>query len=355
MKLFVVMALLVVAATPASAQDARPSFDCARAQSQPEKLICSDEGLARLDHDLSDAYQAALKAGMVDKASQVAWIRSRDEPCVTVDAKECLRKKMEHRIDELYRREVREPATSYVDRVKSTLLHLLQGRDFEPSVGCRSNVPKEDPQLCASLMAKLRAGDFDVLVPDERSTKPDMPSYRRARKKCRKLDFVHIETHAGAMTTPALATRNFGIYKLDIANDRSHGDEVLVFRAQHYVMGIGDEVVRDDNGDPIPAWPGRFVAFALPSCRTLSIAIADEGDWGNAGVDVRPGEWLSELLKIGQEYFVINIVPIAGSKEERSQWYYNLELWNWGAHADADARHQRHLYAFVYKPAATPH
>lgn len=353
MKLFVVMALFVVATTPASTQEPRPSFDCARAQSQAEKLICSDEGLARLDHELSGAYQAALKAGMVDKASQVAWIRSRDGQCVTIDAKECLRTKMEHRIDDLHRREIKEAAASYADRVRSTLLHLLQGRDFKPNVGC-SNVPKEDPQLCASLMAKLRAGDFDVLVPDERSTKPDMPSYLRARKKCRKLDFVHIETHAGAITTPALATRNFGIYKLDIANDRSQGDEVLVFRAQHYVMGVGDEVVKDDKGNPMPASPGQFVAFALPSCRVLATAIADEGDWGNARVDVRPDEWLSEFLKIGREYFVINVVPITGSKQEPSQWYYDLELWDWGAHADADARHRRHLYTFVYKPA-TPH
>jgi len=355
MKLFVVMASLVVAATPASARNARPSFDCARAQLQSEKLICSDEVLARLDHELSDAYQAALNAGMVDKASQVAWIRSRDGQCVAIDAKECLRTKMEHRIDELRRREIKEAAGSYADRVKSMLLHLLQGRDFEPNVGCSSNVPNEDPQLCASLMTKLRAGDFDVLVPDERSTKPDMPSYLRARKKCRKLDFVHIETHAGAITTPALATRNFGIYKLDIANDRSHGHEVLVFRAQHYVMGVGDEVVKDDQGNPMPAWPGQFVAFALPSCRVLSTAIADEGDWGNAGGDVRPGEWLSELLKIDHEYFVINIIPITGQKDERSRWYYNLELWDWGADADADARHRRQLYTFVYKPAAAPH
>ncbi len=78
-----------------------PSFDCAKAHSPAEKLICSDKDLARLDHELSDAYQAALKAGAVGKAAQVDWIRSRDAKCTSADAKACVRTQMELRISEL--------------------------------------------------------------------------------------------------------------------------------------------------------------------------------------------------------------------------------------------------------------
>ncbi len=248
-----------------------------------------------------------------------------------------------------------EPSDSYADRAKTTLLQLLQGRTFKPNVGCRENVPREEPQFCAALLDKLRAGDFEVVEPGERSTKPDMPSYLRARKKCRKLDLVHMEVSAGAMTSPGLATRNFAMYRLRIADSAPQRDEVLVFRAQHYVMGIGDEVVKDDSGNPIPLWPGQFVAFGFPSCRELASANSEEGEplAGGMGNNVRDDEWLSELLKIGNSYFVANITPIAEPHQQRERWYYTLELWDWGSLADADAKHRRRIYSFNYEPDPT--
>jgi uncharacterized protein len=37
------------------------SFDCGKATSEVEKLICGNEELSRLDDSLSEAYQEALK------------------------------------------------------------------------------------------------------------------------------------------------------------------------------------------------------------------------------------------------------------------------------------------------------
>jgi uncharacterized protein len=90
--------VFLLVAAPAAAQEAKPSFDRAKARSPAEKLICSDSGLAQLDRELSFIYRIALYAGIVDAASQNAWIRRRDAGCVSRDARECLRARMQARI-----------------------------------------------------------------------------------------------------------------------------------------------------------------------------------------------------------------------------------------------------------------
>ncbi len=68
----------VMAASPATAA----SFDCAKARTKVEKLICKDPQLSRQDEDLAKAYGEALKlwdgkiAAYV-KLSQRGWVGSR--------------------------------------------------------------------------------------------------------------------------------------------------------------------------------------------------------------------------------------------------------------------------------------
>ncbi|WP_053076617.1 lysozyme inhibitor LprI family protein [Caenimonas sp. SL110] len=50
--------------------DQRPSFDCSRARSQPEKIICADPQLARMDRDLGRVYARAKRAAADPQAFQ---------------------------------------------------------------------------------------------------------------------------------------------------------------------------------------------------------------------------------------------------------------------------------------------
>src|SRR5450755_677884 len=93
---------------PAAAQDVRPSFDCTKARSPAEKLICSDASLSRLDLALSRAYKEALQEGKVERDSQRDWINSRGVECASSNAKVCLRATVERRIAQL-----QQPATGY--------------------------------------------------------------------------------------------------------------------------------------------------------------------------------------------------------------------------------------------------
>jgi uncharacterized protein len=79
------VALYAVMAPPALAQP-RPGFDCAKAGSAVDRLICSDEALAKLDRELAEKYQELHRSltsegFAVLRSSQLKWLTSRN-PCV---------------------------------------------------------------------------------------------------------------------------------------------------------------------------------------------------------------------------------------------------------------------------------
>jgi len=76
-----------------AAQAADPSFDCAKASTNVEKLICGDDALAAQDAAMADAYRngrRVLSGTRLDrlKRTQRSWARSRAEACpATADPK----------------------------------------------------------------------------------------------------------------------------------------------------------------------------------------------------------------------------------------------------------------------------
>lgn len=91
---------------------AEPAFDCARAESSAEKLICSNDDLAVLDRKLAEVYGGAvnvvksLDAGAEQelntlKAYQRGWVKGRDDCWKGEDELSCLRATYERRIAEL--------------------------------------------------------------------------------------------------------------------------------------------------------------------------------------------------------------------------------------------------------------
>lgn len=80
-----------------------PSFDCAKANTGPERLICSNSELSQLDVNLSQAYLKA-KDKTDDKkslkAEQLNWMKTVRNACSDAD---CLKNEMSKRISELTR------------------------------------------------------------------------------------------------------------------------------------------------------------------------------------------------------------------------------------------------------------
>jgi uncharacterized protein len=85
---------------------ASPSFNCAKASGQVEKLICSDAELAKLDRSLADLYSVLLKhtpAGEQKqlKAEQRGWVKGRNDCWKSDDVRGCVKGEYETRINEL--------------------------------------------------------------------------------------------------------------------------------------------------------------------------------------------------------------------------------------------------------------
>ncbi|WXG60990.1 lysozyme inhibitor LprI family protein [Campylobacter concisus] len=95
MKKFIVISILLITSNLYSSEKIQPSFDCSKAKTRVEKLICSDEDISRVDRDMQKAYD--LMMGKYDlaymneeakeeikpyleklKQSQIDWVKVRD-------------------------------------------------------------------------------------------------------------------------------------------------------------------------------------------------------------------------------------------------------------------------------------
>lgn len=91
---------LLITSNLYSSEKIQPSFDCSKAKTRVEKLVCSDEDISRVDRDMQKAYD--LMMGKYDlaymneeakeeikpyleklKQSQIEWVKYRDKYCNT--------------------------------------------------------------------------------------------------------------------------------------------------------------------------------------------------------------------------------------------------------------------------------
>jgi uncharacterized protein YecT (DUF1311 family) len=88
-------------ATPASSGTFAPSFDCAKASTGAERLICSNQQLSSLDVQLMQAYRKAMSRTATKdslKASLIEWRKNQRDACSTA---ECMVSAYQARIQSL--------------------------------------------------------------------------------------------------------------------------------------------------------------------------------------------------------------------------------------------------------------
>lgn len=97
---------LALALAPMGAWAAHPSFDCAKATHEVEKLICKDAHLAEQDRSLAELYAMVLKHTPESKQSalkteQRGWVKGRDDCWKDSDMRGCVAREYQVRINEL--------------------------------------------------------------------------------------------------------------------------------------------------------------------------------------------------------------------------------------------------------------
>lgn len=92
------------AAMPPPTGPITPSFDCAKAESEAEQLVCNNNALAALDNRLAVVYAAELaKPGAAKNlaATQRGWVKGRNECWKAEDIQLCIEEAYRTRIAEL--------------------------------------------------------------------------------------------------------------------------------------------------------------------------------------------------------------------------------------------------------------
>jgi uncharacterized protein len=74
------------------------SFDCAKASSKIEKMICADSALSKLDQDLGAIFKSAKSGDAEIIGEQKIWLQKKRNTCQDID---CLVNAYKGRIDEL--------------------------------------------------------------------------------------------------------------------------------------------------------------------------------------------------------------------------------------------------------------
>jgi len=120
------------------------SFDCARATTNVEKMICSDEKLSNLDEEMAFVYKEALanhedETGI--KSSQINWLTKHRNTCATID---CVRKAHAWKIRILKDKVVEKNNLKIIDNLNPTLcdyLYKLVTKDNKAKELARSPEP----------------------------------------------------------------------------------------------------------------------------------------------------------------------------------------------------------------------
>ena len=152
--------------------DQSPSFDCTRARSASERLICADAELARLDNELGRAFRSqrrplrgASRVAFVDQ--QRKWINERDAQCgleglsdapphILVQAKPCMVQATEARIQHLSGVSKPNPEQQLAD--------LVSGKD---STASPASTAMKEEQAASAPVASLGASQSIVPRTDQ--------------------------------------------------------------------------------------------------------------------------------------------------------------------------------------------
>lgn len=101
----VASAAFAVLPSPLLAQSTAPSFDCVKASSPVEKLICGDKSFAALDRETTRLYALARDNAGTARDDLVkfqrTWIIARDECAASTDKERCLAESYVGRINAL--------------------------------------------------------------------------------------------------------------------------------------------------------------------------------------------------------------------------------------------------------------
>lgn len=190
MKKYVLLSLILFIAAP---DVHAASFDCKRAKTTVEKMICSDEEVSKFDEELDRMYKKALalvsyKAQM--KKQQQEWVRTLRNAC---EDELCLRREYRDRIAALnssvaaaaFKRKP-EDQKNERDRIIAVAKKLKWEKPYDWKENDKKSLAKR--QFCEALLADLQVGkEVEFVEPIVRTDDYNDPRLQAYLGTCPKL------------------------------------------------------------------------------------------------------------------------------------------------------------------------
>ena len=97
MKIPIGLIIVIYLVSPIAHAQTSPTFDCAKASGEVEKLICADDELAALDRKMAEVYAKAVESWSSESSEEVTkqramqrgWISGRNDCWKSDDVKAC--------------------------------------------------------------------------------------------------------------------------------------------------------------------------------------------------------------------------------------------------------------------------
>lgn len=222
---------------------------------------------------------------------------------------------------------------AYVERAKSILKRLLDGRKFYAALDYL------EPQGRAKeLLDKLRTGELEVLPPFEWSDdNPDLPTYQEVREKCPNFDFEFSRANGSVVR----ATENFALYKISFPLSSFRSDRVLAYRAERFILQFDDWGRRRVfiPGKEFMYWPGYFRFFDISDCILTNSELIQRHDRTSFQ------KVINEIITIDGQLLVVKLYPL--SPEYPEIYRLNIQPLN------ADGGQKRDTYTLsTFSPKA---
>lgn len=230
LKLVLLLAVLPVCLV-AKAQGA--SFDCSKATTKIEKMICADAGLSNLDEELTKAYLKAMEKApdpVAFKLQQQGWLKERN---VCPDAA-CLKDQYQLRIGELNRIislvPLAEGQESHYFEKEADKLKVMQDIVRRQGQAFSFSPPyMKEPDYCSEFMKDFIAGrNFVAIEPDFQSNDKDDPRFARFNRCLEN----HPERPAGEgdfYVIGILGGPPYRYYHIDVDGNPETGKEDVVY------------------------------------------------------------------------------------------------------------------------------
>ena len=223
------------------------SFDCAKAGTKVEKLICGDAELSKLDEELNAAYKAAVqdktKADVV-KQAQKQWMKERSG---CADAA-CVKGAYEARFSTLTSTDndrVQQDTSAMSEKAKGEMVSkILNGRE----VTLRSVLyTPEDVKFCNGLLDDFKQQrGIEYIEPKFRTNDYNHPELAKLRNQCPNIDWTErapkkcdaeslaywlkgyegnkeaARQKADEMCAMQFGTDEFALYEIDFGDHKEH-------------------------------------------------------------------------------------------------------------------------------------